>query len=126
MHMPSRPRGTSGRSSKNQPPVAGSVLEDDNDARQRRAASDASTEESAASSAEITRDSLQRREIPSFSDNREQRIAEAAYWRAERRGFEPGHELDDWLEAEREVDAQGGGQRRSDPSLNQRPDGRTG
>lgn len=30
------------------------------------------------------------------------RIAELAYYKAERRGFEPGHELDDWLEAERE------------------------
>jgi hypothetical protein len=30
-------------------------------------------------------------------------IAERAYYRAERRGFVPGHELDDWLSAEREV-----------------------
>ena len=30
------------------------------------------------------------------------RIAELAYYKAERRGFEPGHELEDWLEAERE------------------------
>lgn len=54
----------------------------------------------------ISAEGLQEREIPSFSDSREARIAEAAYWRAERRGFEPGHELDDWLEAEREVDSQ--------------------
>jgi hypothetical protein len=32
-------------------------------------------------------------------------IAEAAYLRAERRGFFPGSEVDDWLAAEREVDA---------------------
>lgn len=32
-------------------------------------------------------------------------IAEAAYFRAERRGFEPGHETEDWLAAEAEVDA---------------------
>lgn len=32
-----------------------------------------------------------------------QRIAEAAYFKAERRGFAPGRELDDWLEAEREA-----------------------
>ena len=50
--------------------------------------------------------SLQRREIPSYSDSREARIAEAAYWRAERRGFAPGGELEDWLQAEREVDEQ--------------------
>jgi hypothetical protein len=28
------------------------------------------------------------------------RIAEAAYYRAQARGFEPGHEMDDWLAAE--------------------------
>jgi Protein of unknown function (DUF2934) len=32
-------------------------------------------------------------------------IAEAAYFRAERRGFLPGHETEDWLAAEEEVDA---------------------
>jgi hypothetical protein len=37
--------------------------------------------------------------------DRETRIAVAAYRRAESRGFEPGYELDDWLAAEREVDA---------------------
>lgn len=31
-------------------------------------------------------------------------IAEIAYYRAERRGFEPGHENEDWLSAEAEVD----------------------
>lgn len=31
-------------------------------------------------------------------------IATAAYFRAERRRFEPGHELEDWLLAEREID----------------------
>lgn len=31
-------------------------------------------------------------------------IREAAYFRAERRGFAPGQELEDWFEAEREVD----------------------
>jgi hypothetical protein len=32
-------------------------------------------------------------------------IALAAYYRAERRGFAPGHEAQDWLAAESEVDA---------------------
>lgn len=32
-------------------------------------------------------------------------IAEAAYFRAERHGFTPGHELEDWVAAEHEVDA---------------------
>jgi hypothetical protein len=53
---------------------------------------------------EVTATHLERREIPSFSESREARIAEAAYWRAERRGFAAGQELDDWLAAEREVD----------------------
>jgi hypothetical protein len=64
--------------------------------------------------AEVTSTLLERREIPSFSLSREARIAEAAYWRAERRGFIAGHELDDWLEAEREIDgepARQGGER---------------
>lgn len=30
-------------------------------------------------------------------------IAEAAYYRAERRGFAPGHELEDWVQAEAEL-----------------------
>jgi DUF2934 family protein len=49
------------------------------------------------------------REIPSFSTSREARIAEAAYWRAERRGFAAGHELDDWLEAEKQIDKEDAG-----------------
>ena len=32
-------------------------------------------------------------------------IAQAAYFRAQRRDFEPGHEVDDWLAAEAEVDS---------------------
>jgi hypothetical protein len=30
-------------------------------------------------------------------------IAEAAYYRAKRRGFAPGHEEEDWVQAEAEV-----------------------
>jgi hypothetical protein len=36
------------------------------------------------------------------SITRHQWISEAAYYKAEARGFEPGRELDDWLEAEKE------------------------
>jgi hypothetical protein len=47
---------------------------------------------------------------PALSDvvdahERWQRTAIAAFYLAEARGFDPGHELDDWLEAERLVDA---------------------
>jgi hypothetical protein len=37
-----------------------------------------------------------------YRPDRDARIAELAYLKAESRGFEPGHELDDWLEAEQE------------------------
>ena len=32
-------------------------------------------------------------------------ICEAAYYIAEHRGFEPGHDVDDWLAAEEQIDA---------------------
>ena len=41
--------------------------------------------------------------VPLFNEERHAAIAEAAYFRAQRRGFEPGHELDDWLAAEAEL-----------------------
>lgn len=37
------------------------------------------------------------------ADERQAMIAQAAYYRAERRGFEPGHEMEDWLAAERDI-----------------------
>jgi hypothetical protein len=36
---------------------------------------------------------------------RERMIAEAAYYRAQKRHFTPGHEREDWLEAEAELKA---------------------
>jgi len=41
---------------------------------------------------------------PSELATQEERIRVAAYLRAERRGFAPGHEVEDWLAAEIEVD----------------------
>lgn len=35
---------------------------------------------------------------------RDAMIAEAAYFRSAHRGFEPGHEIDDWLAAESDID----------------------
>lgn len=44
---------------------------------------------------------------PKMSELREQpsseQVAELAYYKAEKRGFTPGSELDDWLEAENEI-----------------------
>ena len=37
-------------------------------------------------------------------EDRRNLIAKEAYFRAERRHFEPGHELEDWLAAESDVD----------------------
>ena len=39
------------------------------------------------------------------AEARWRRTAVAAFYRAQARGFAPGRELEDWLEAEREVDA---------------------
>ena len=38
------------------------------------------------------------------AEERRKMIAAAAFYRAEKRGFEPGHEHEDWLLAEREID----------------------
>ena len=45
---------------------------------------------------------------PRFVDptQRSALIARAAYFRAQSRGFAPGHEMADWLAAEAEVDAE--------------------
>jgi len=42
---------------------------------------------------------------PVTHEQRLQMIAEAAYFIAEHRGFEPGHDMDDWIAAEGEVNA---------------------
>jgi hypothetical protein len=46
-------------------------------------------------------------ESPAGRDDcpREQMIAEAAYFRAEQRGFSSGNEMSDWLEAEASVES---------------------
>lgn len=41
---------------------------------------------------------------PIDAERRRAMIAQAAYFRAEKRGFAPGAELQDWLEAEAEID----------------------
>jgi hypothetical protein len=43
---------------------------------------------------------------------REALIAELAYFRALNRGFEPGHEVEDWLEAEAEFERRRGTRQR--------------
>lgn len=41
---------------------------------------------------------------PAAPEARQAMVAREAYFRAERRQFAPGHELEDWLAAEVEVD----------------------
>ena len=111
--MARRPSGTTPRSKKaptrTLPPVTTVTNQEqklaDAESVENRAA-DGVVGEVATHDVEITQSNLQQRELPSLSENREARIAEAAYWRAERRGFAPGSELDDWLSAEKEIDQQ--------------------
>lgn len=42
-------------------------------------------------------------EAASRAAERREMIETAAYFRAQRRGFEPGHELEDWFAAETEI-----------------------
>jgi hypothetical protein len=67
-------------------------------ARKALAAVDVSADEEAAESPLSSRESMV--SAPEFI---EQKIAETAYFKAEKRGFAPGFEVEDWLEAEREV-----------------------
>jgi hypothetical protein len=50
-----------------------------------------------------------RRAKSAAEDERREHIAVAAYFRAEHRGFESGHEMEDWIAAEQEVAAGEGG-----------------
>ncbi len=51
--------------------------------------------------------------VPHVAIDRQHLIAEAAYRRAETRCFTPGHELDDWLAAEAEVNQRLAGEGRA-------------
>lgn len=50
----------------------------------------------------VTRTALTVR--PFDAEQRDKMVAEAAYYRAQRRDFAPGHEVEDWLASEAEVD----------------------
>ncbi|MFN0316677.1 MAG: DUF2934 domain-containing protein [Burkholderiales bacterium] len=40
------------------------------------------------------------------AEERSQMIAVAAYYLSQRRGMEPGHDLEDWLEAETQINSE--------------------
>ncbi|MGA7964672.1 MAG: DUF2934 domain-containing protein [Gammaproteobacteria bacterium] len=53
----------------------------------------------------IAKTKTARKTVPSVgAQTRHEMIAQAAYFRAERRGFVGGGEVEDWLEAEREIE----------------------
>jgi hypothetical protein len=51
--------------------------------------------------------------VPHIAEDRGAAIAKSAYLHAARRGFAPGHELEDWLAAENEVDQRLAGEGRA-------------
>jgi hypothetical protein len=51
---------------------------------------------------EVSSDTKESGDAINFKDY-DAKIAELAYYKAESRGFEPGRELDHWLEAEQEL-----------------------
>ena len=57
----------------------------------------------AAPKAPVRKTSLDKPPQPVSGDELQRLVAEAAYYRAQRRGFTPGYELQDWVEAEVEV-----------------------
>jgi Protein of unknown function (DUF2934) len=65
-----------------------------------------SPEKAAAAATATTDKPAAKASSPSGGPDRQTRIAEAAYRRAHARNFEAGGELEDWLAAEREVDAE--------------------
>lgn len=46
--------------------------------------------------------------IPTSIDDFHAQVAEMAYFLAEKRGFTPGHEMEDWLAAEAQLRARSG------------------
>ena len=89
----SKPKSSTRRKPSTAPPKAS--------AKAKRAATAASTKRKRAK-ASAKRAPGNRTELLS-AEERARRIAVAAYFLAERRGFEQNHELDDWLAAERSL-----------------------
>lgn len=65
--------------------------------------------------ARATNDPAERQ--PASAAERYRMIEAGAYFRAEKRGFAPGHEIRDWLAAEREVDDKLSGEASAEPML---------
>ena len=70
--------------------------------RTKPGSEETSTGEGKNASAKRTR-AVSVEQLVAVSDEFRAMVAQAAYYRAEARGFEPGHEESDWLEAEDEI-----------------------
>lgn len=68
-----------------------------------RKTSGSGRKDSSASQAKVESEHAGNSETRLSEDERRRMIAEAAYYRAEQRGFSAGGEVDDWLTAEREI-----------------------
>lgn len=58
---------------------------------------------SSSNGARANNDGIERDKSGLSYGERMQMIADAAYYRAEQRGFTPGYELEDWISAERQI-----------------------
>jgi hypothetical protein len=76
------------------------------------ASSPASANASSAGASDATASHAASVKAPHSSVDRYASIAQAAYFRSQHRGFKPGHEMEDWLAAEAEVDQRLRGQSR--------------
>ncbi len=70
-----------------------------------RVGADTTTKRRTVRSGEETMARASTRPYRATPEERQRMIAEAAYYRAERRGFVAGDPMRDWLEAEAEIDA---------------------
>jgi len=70
-----------------------------------KAAAPSTPKAAAPSSPRVKKPAMPPASVAITEDVRRAMIAEAAYLRAERRGFAPGNEREDWIAAELEVDA---------------------
>lgn len=91
------------------PPLAGDALERDDVRLNRPANAEECTPETLISEVVHTNLNPDGR-TDSGGDTRHARIARRAYQIAERRGFAPGAELEDWLQAEQELQTELGRQ----------------
>lgn len=73
--------------------------------RARKPKAESTTESATESVAESVAEMVPEQASVVHHEERHRHVSEAAYYLAERRGFTPGNEHDDWLQAEAEVAA---------------------